>query len=150
MFKKFFEDLVIDEVESFGKYEVTKEEIIDFASKYDPQPFHLDEEIAKQSVFGTLCASGWHTCGMMMRMIVDRMMDEGMAGMGSPGVDELKWHKPVLAGDILSVRGRVTHKRDSKSRPNIGLVKSHYEVLNQKGEMVMSINTNVMMLKRNP
>ncbi len=148
MFKVYFEDMELGVSDTFGAYEVTKEEIIDFASKYDPQPFHLDEEVAKQSVFGALCASGWHTCAMSMRMLVDNMMERGFAGMGSPGVDNIKWKQPVFPGDILSVTGAVTEKRDSKSRPNLGLAKSQYEVFNQKGELVMQMQTNVMVLKR--
>lgn len=148
MFKIFFDDLEIGVVETFGSYEVTKEEVIEFATKYDPQPFHLDEEIAKQSVFGNLCASGWHTCAMTMRVLVDHMMDQGFAGMGSPGVDEIKWKQPVFPGDTLSVRGELVEKRDSQSRPNLGLVKSKYQVFNQKNEMVMQLYTNAMVLKR--
>lgn len=148
MFKVYFEDMELGVSETFGAYEVTKEEVVDFASKYDPQPFHLDEEIAKQSVFGALCASGWHTCAMTMRMLVDNMMERGFAGMGSPGVDGIKWKQPVFPGDILSVTGEVIEKRDSKSRPNLGLAKSKYEVFNQKGELVMQLLTNVMVLKR--
>ncbi len=148
MFKIFFEDLEIGVAETFGSYAVTKEEVIDFASKYDPQPFHLDEEVAKQSVFGGLCASGWHTCAMTMRLLVDHMMAQGFAGMGSPGVDEIKWKRPVFPGDTLSVRGELVEKRDSQSRPNLGLVKSRYQVFNQNNEMVMQLVTNAMVLKR--
>lgn len=148
MFKIFYEDIVVGKTESFGSYEVTKDEIIDFASKYDPQPFHLDETAAKQSVFGDLCASGWHTCAMTMRMLVDHMMGKGLASMGSPGVDEIKWLKPVFPGDVLSVRGELVEKRESQSRPNIGLIKSKYEVQNQTGTTVMTLKTNAMMLKR--
>ncbi len=148
MFKIFYEDLEIGKKESFGAYKVTKEEIIDFASKYDPQPFHLDEDMAKKSVFGGLCASGWHTCAMTMRILVDHMAEAGMAGMGSPGVDGIKWKQPVFPGDTLHVRGEVTDKRESQSRPNIGLAKSTYEVFNQKDELVMQVITNYMILKR--
>ncbi|WP_020399597.1 MaoC family dehydratase [Kordiimonas gwangyangensis] len=148
MFKIFYEDLVIGQKETFGSYKVTREEVIDFASKYDPQPFHLDDEAAKKSVFGALCASGWHTSAMMMRMMVDHMKDKGIAGLGSPGLDGVEWKKPVFPGDILSVEGETTAKRDSASRPNIGLVKSTYTVRNQKGETVMIMRGNAMMAKR--
>lgn len=149
MFKIFYEDIVIGETESYGRYEVTRDEVIDFASKYDPQPFHLDEEAAKHSVFGGLCASGWHTCAMMMRMIVDNMMANKAAGMGSPGLDGVEWKKPVMVGDILSVKSTPTEKRESKSRKNIGLVKGTNEVFNQHGDLVMVVRTNYIMAKRN-
>lgn len=148
MFKIFFEDIDVGQKDSFGHYEVTKEEIIEFASKYDPQPFHLDEEIAKQSVFGSLCASGWHTSAMLMRMIVDHMAKRGFAGMGSPGIDGIEWKKPVFPGDVLSAETEITAKRESQSRPNMGLMKSTYSVKNQKGEVVMIMKGNVMVARR--
>ncbi len=148
MFKVFYEDLEIGSEEAFGAYAVTKEEIIEFAGKYDPQPFHLDEEIAKQSVFGSLCASGWHTCAMTMSLLVDYMKDKGFAGMGSPGVDNIRWKTPVFPGDVLSVKSEVIEKRESQSRPNLGLVKSRYRVFNQKDDLLMEMTTNVMVLKR--
>ncbi|UTW55796.1 MaoC family dehydratase [Kordiimonas sp. SCSIO 12610] len=148
MFKIFYEDINIGDTETFGAYAVTKEEILDFAEKYDPQPFHLDEEIAKQSVFGKLCASGWHTCAMTMRMMVDQLSKQGLASMGSPGIDELKWRKPVFPGDILSVKTTVAEKRPSESRPEIGLLKADYEVSNQRGEIVMTMKGNYMVAKR--
>lgn len=150
MFKVFYEDLEIGKQETFGTYEVTKEEVIEFASKYDPQPFHMDEEMAKQSVFGGLCASGWHTCAMCMRVLVNYMAKQGFAGMGSPGVDSIKWKLPVFPGDTLTVRGELIEKRDSQSRTNLGLVKSQYSVFNQKDQMVAQLITNVMVLKRSP
>ncbi|WND01470.1 MaoC family dehydratase [Temperatibacter marinus] len=148
MFKIFYEDITIGDQSDFGSYEVTKEEVVDFATKYDPQPFHINEEIAKQSVFGGLCASGWHTGSMMMSMLVQHMMEEGFASMGSPGLDELKWLKPVMPGDILTVRQECIDKRESKSRKNIGLLKFKTEVFNSKGVTVMSVIANAMILKR--
>lgn len=148
MFKIFFEDIELGASERFGAYDVTREEVVDFAKKYDPQPFHVDEEMAKQSVFGGLCASGWHTCAMTMRILVDHMTDQGFASMGSPGVDGIKWKKPVFPGDTLSVSGDVLEKRESESRPNLGLIKSRYSVFNQKDELVMEVVTNAMVLKR--
>ena len=148
MFKIFYEDIKIGETEEFGTYPVTREEVIDFASKYDPQPFHMDEELAKNSVFGDLCASGWHTGAMMMNMLVNQTMGSGMASMGSPGLDKVEWLKPVFPGDTLSLRGKIIEKRESKSRPNLGLLKSEYEVLNQKSEVVMRTVANSMILKR--
>lgn len=149
MFKIFYEDIEPGHTDTFGNYKVSKEEIIDFATKYDPQPFHLNEEFAKHSVFGGLCASGWHTCSMMMRMMVDRMMETGLAGLGSPGLDKVAWKKPVFPDDTLSVQSTITEKRESKSRPNIGLVKSSHEIINQKSEVVAEVHSNIMVAKRN-
>jgi len=148
MFKIFFEDIEVGETDSFGSCTVTKEEVIEFASKYDPQPFHLNEEFAKQSVFGALCASGWHTGAMTMRMFVDRMMEQGFAGLGSPGIDNLRWVKPVFPGDILSVKTKVLEKKDSASRPNLGFVKQESHIMNQHDETVMTLTTNYMVAKR--
>ncbi len=149
MYQVYFEDITVGDVSEFGAYKVTREEIIDFASKYDPQPFHLDEEAAKKSVFGGLCASGWHTCAMLMRMLVDHLQDKGVASMGSPGIDSIKWIRPVMVGDTLHVRASVDAKRDSNSRPNLGLLKGTYLVSNQNGEKVMTMNSNYMVAKRN-
>lgn len=148
MFKIFYEDLKVGEVEEFGSYTVTRDEVVEFASKYDPQPFHLDEELAKNSVFGDLCASGWHTGAMMMRMIVDRSIGSRIASMGSPGLDNVEWKKPVFPGDVLSLRGKIIDMRESASRSNLGLLKSEYEVLNQNNEIVMRVIANSMILKR--
>lgn len=149
MYKVYFEDISVGDVSTFGAYLVSKDEIIDFAEKYDPQPFHLDEEVAKASLFGGLCASGWHTCAMLMRMLVDNMQAVGMASLGSPGIDGIEWKRPVMAGDTLSVRATVDAKRDSKSRPNVGFLKGTYDITNQKGETVMIMRSNYMVGKRN-
>ncbi len=148
MFKVFYEDLSIGDTDTFGSYVVTKEEVLDFAEKYDPQPFHLNEKIAKQSVFGGLCASGWHTCAMTMRMMVDHLMKQGLASMGSPGIDELKWRKPVFPGDTLTVTTTITEMRLSEKRPNIGFLKSDYIVTNQNKEIVMTMIGNYMVATR--
>ncbi|MFC3051753.1 MaoC family dehydratase [Kordiimonas pumila] len=148
MYKLFFEDLEVGREVTFGSYKVTKEEVIEFAQKYDPQYFHTDEELAKKSVFGGLCASGWHTSAMLMRMMVDRMADEGLAGLGSPGIDNLRWLKPVFPGDTLSATAKLLEKRDSKSRPELGLVKDHTTVFNDKGEKLMEVTSNYMVAKR--
>jgi acyl dehydratase len=148
MYKIFYEDISVGDSQNFGGYKVTKQEIIEFATKYDPQPFHLDEEAAKNSVFGGLCASGWHTCAMLMRMLVDHLQDKAVASLGSPGIDGIKWIRPVMVGDTLHVETNVTAKRESKSRPNLGLLKGTYIVTNQKGEKVMTMQTNYMVAKR--
>ncbi len=150
MFKLFFEDLEIGNVEEFGQKHVDREEVIAFARDFDPQPFHLDDEAAKMSPFGKLCASGWHTSAMTMRMIVDNLSGKGMAGMGSPGLDMLRWRRPVFPGDVLRVRSTVVEKSDKPNRPEIGLMKSKTEVINQDDIVVMEMVTNVMILRRTP
>ncbi|MSO64808.1 MAG: MaoC family dehydratase [Alphaproteobacteria bacterium] len=137
--QRYFEDIVVGETSNFGRYEMTAAEIIEFARKYDPQPFHTDPEAAKATSFGGLIASGWHTCGAFMNMMVHNSL--AGAGLGSPGVDELRWLKPVRPGDILSVRGTVLEKRESKSRPDRGIVRSSCEILNQHGEVMMTMIT---------
>ncbi|TDE37388.1 MaoC family dehydratase [Antarcticimicrobium sediminis] len=136
-----FESFEIGQVQTFGAYEVTKEEVIEFASKYDAQFFHLDEEAAKHSLFGGLCASGWHTCAMTMAMMVENMDKTGRS-LGSPGLDSLRWLKPVYPGDVLSVRMEVISLHPSKSRPEIGIVKNTVTVLNQDGVPVMEFTSN--------
>jgi acyl dehydratase len=145
----YFEDFEEGAVQEYGSYEVTAEEIIDFASKYDPQPFHLSEEAGQAMHFGGLCASGWHTCAMSMRMTVDNM-PEGSGSLGSPGIDELRWKKPVFPGDILRVRSTIVGKRESRSRPDMGTVFLENEVLNQKDEVVMQYKPIVMYKRRQP
>jgi acyl dehydratase len=136
-----FESFDIGQIQNFGAYEVTEEEIIEFAEKYDPQFFHLDHEAAKQSLFGGLCASGWHTCSMTMAMMVANM-DKNGRSLGSPGIDNLRWLRPVYPGDVLSVQMEVMDTRPSKSRPNIGIVVSKVSVSNHKEEVVMEFTSN--------
>lgn len=146
----YFEDFEVGQTRRFGNYEVTEGEIIAFASKFDPQPFHLERDAARKSVFGDLCASGWHTCAMTMRMMVDHMTQNRAAAMGSPGVDEIRWLKPVLVGDVLSVESEVVDTRASNSRPGLGFVKVRYKVSNQRGEAVMTMVGNGMFACRPP
>ena len=148
MFKVFYEDLVTDETVTVGSVQVDKDEVTAFASKYDPQPFHLDDDFAKQTPFGGLCASGWHTCAMVMRLHVDYILREGIAGMGSPGVENLRWLKPVFPGDTLTLKVSLHDKRASESKPHLGLVRMSDEVVNQKGETVMTMTATMMMLRR--
>ena len=145
--KQYFEDIEVGQSQEFGDYEVTREEIIEFASKYDPQPFHLSEEAGKAMIFGGLCASGWHTCSMVMRMVVDFMPKDSVS-MGSPGVDELRWLKPVFPGDRLRVRSTVLDKRESRSRPEMGSVFLLNEAYNQKDECVVSFKPIVLYRRR--
>lgn len=135
---QYFEDLELGTVERFGNYAVTREEVIDFASRYDPQPFHLDDEAASHTFFGRVAASGWHTCAMFMAMMVEEMKRVGHMGMGSPGLDELRWHRPVYPGDTLSCEREVFEKTRSRSRPELGIFKSRIRVLNQHEEVVAS------------
>ncbi len=148
MFKVFFEDLEIGHREEFGSYDVTREEVIEFASKYDPQPFHLNDEAAKKSVFGGLCASGWHTGSMLMAMMVKHFTEQGLAVMGSPGLDQIRWKKPVMVGDTIRASTELLELSESKSRPTLGFIKSSYEVYNQKGEVVMTMIGNAMVMRR--
>jgi len=134
---KYYEDIAVGDTEEFGEYHVTKEEIIEFASQYDPQPFHTDEEAAKESAFGELVASGWHTAAICMRLLVDNMMDK-RASMGARGVDELRWKQPVRPGDTLHLRTEVVDKRRSESDPGRGYVDNKMEGLNQNDEVVIS------------
>ena len=126
----FFEDFEVGTTEEFGEYLVTEEEILEFASKYDPQAFHLSDEAAKATLFGGLCASGWHTCAIAMRMLVDNM-PESNKSLGSPGIDELRWTKPVFPGDTLRVKTTVLSKTNSRSRPDLGSLQMQNEVFNQ-------------------
>jgi acyl dehydratase len=151
MAMRYFEDLEVGTVERFGAYPVTREEVIDFASKYDPQPFHLSDEAAAQTYFGRLSASGWHTGAMMMAMLVSHMKEgEPLASLGSPGLDRLEWLKPVYPGDTLSIESKLIDKRRSKNRPEMGITKSETMVLNQHGEAVMRIISNGLVRVRNP
>lgn len=145
----YWEDFRVGETAEFGNKHVTKEEIIEFASEFDPQPFHLDEEAGRQSILGGLCASGWHSCAMMMRLMCDGYILES-ASMGAPGVDEVRWRKPVYVGDTLRIRRTCTERRPSKSRPEMGLTKFHIEMLNQKDEVVVISDGWAMYGRRHP
>ena len=135
----YFEDVVVGETQRFGAYEVTRDEVVDFASRYDPQAFHLDDEAAAKTYFGRLSASGWHTCAMTMRMMVDNMKEHEQAGLGSPGIEDLRWLTPVYPGDTLRCETEVLEKRRSASRPEMGLFKSRLTVFNQHDAPVMTM-----------
>ncbi|MGP0061688.1 MAG: MaoC family dehydratase [Beijerinckiaceae bacterium] len=143
----FFEDVVVGEAPLFGDYEVTKEEIFEFATQFDPQPFHLDEEAAKKTLLGGLSASGWHTAAISMRLLYDSFLVHA-ASMGAPGVDELKWLKPVRPGDRLSLRANVLEKKESQSRPDLGIIQAQSDVINQNGEVVMTHRAPLMLRRR--
>jgi acyl dehydratase len=144
----FLEDFVVGEVIELGSRSVTQEEIVEFARRYDPQPFHVDENAAKASNFGGLIASGWHTASMFMRLFVDRVLAGG-ATLGSPGIDEIRWPKPVRPGDVLTARVAVLDVVPSRSKPDRGHVRIRYEVFNQAGEMVMTM-VGVSIYRRRP
>jgi acyl dehydratase len=135
----YFEDLAPGTVLEFGDAEMTAEAIIEFARQFDPQPFHLDPEAAKHSLFGGLCASGWHTASVMMRLWVDNYLSPE-ASLGSPGVDEVRWHRPVFPGDRLRCRIEILDATPSRSKPFMGTVRSKCQVLNQNSDVVMSLN----------
>ena len=144
----YFEDLEVGAVTDFGSYQVTREEVIEFARKYDPQPFHLSDEAAAETHFGRLAASGWHTCAMTMAVIARRVVDQKQAGLGSPGVDELRWLKPVYPGDTLNVSGEIIEKTPSRSKPELGSFRTRTTVTNQHGEPVMRFTSIVLILRR--
>ena len=132
----FWEDMQVGQVRELGSITPTREEIIAFATQFDPQPFHLDEEAAKASVFGGLCASGWHTCAMAMRLMVTNFLCH-TSSMGSPGLEGIKWTKPVFPGDTLSLRTTVMATKPMGKRPNIGMTRNLWEMFNQHGDKVL-------------
>lgn len=144
-----FEDFVTGQPWTYGAVQMTRDEIKDFARRYDPQRIHLDEDFAKTSIVGGLCASGFHTCCLMMRMLCDGFLLR-TASLGAPGLDELKWVRPVRPDDVLSVRIEAHDKRVMTSRPHVGLVRTSYDVLNQNGEAVLTSWCNQIIRLRNP
>jgi acyl dehydratase len=137
----YFEDLVVGTKAAFGSYNVTRDEVIDFAKKYDPQPFHLSDEAAAKTHFGRIAASGWHTTAMTMAMVVENITKTEQAGLGSPGIDELRWLKPVYPGDTLRCETELIEKKQSVSKPEMGSFRSKMRVLNQDDVVVMSFNS---------
>jgi acyl dehydratase len=150
MATQFYEDMVVGQIDRFGTYQVARDEVIAFASRYDPQPFHLDDAAAAQTHFGRLSASGWHTCAMAMAMIVERHKANGHQGLGSPGVDELRWLLPVYPGDTLSVETQLLEKRRSRTKPDRGIFHTATRVFNQDGVVVMSMTSRAMVRTRDP
>ena len=125
------EDIEVGQVVEFGRISVSKQDIITFARAYDPQPMHIDEEAAKASIVGGLCASGFHSCAIMMRMIADGLLKGGWTSLGSPGIDECKWLKPLFPDQVLTGRVTCTGKRALAKRPDVGLAKVKFEMLDQ-------------------
>ena len=144
----YWEDFVQGSVTELGPRLVTADEIVAFAAEFDPQPMHLDDDAARAAGLEGLIASGWHTCAMLMRMIVDGFAGR-CASMGSPGVEEVRWLKPVRPGDVLTARRTVVATRASGSRPELGFVTFRFDVVNQAGEIVM-VTTSPLMVGRRP
>ena len=144
----YFEDLVVGAETLFGHYDVTREEVLEFARKYDAQPFHLSDEAAAKTHFGRLAASGWHTGAMSMSVIVAAMSKNPQAGLGSPGIDELRWLRPVYPGDRLTVRGKILATTPSRSKPDIGSMRTETIVTNQHDVEVMRYTSIVLMQRR--
>ena len=132
----YWDDFKAGTVREFGRWEVTRDAVLDFARQFDPQPFHLDDDAAAKSLFGRLAASGWHTCAMAMRMTCDEYLLDA-ASLGSPGLDKLAWPSPVFPGDVMRMRVTVLSTRPLTSRPGVGVVKSRSEMLNQRDELAL-------------
>jgi acyl dehydratase len=145
----YFEDLELGVETFYGSYEVTREEVLEFAHKYDPQPFHVSDEAAAKTHFGRIAASGWHTAAMTMAVIARYVVEHEQAGLGSPGIDDLRWKKPVYPGDTLHVRGTVVEKKPSRSKPEMGSFRTDTIVTNQDDQPVMSF-TSIVLIRRRP
>jgi acyl dehydratase len=144
---RYFEDFKLGDVVEAGSRKLTKDEIVAFAREFDPQPFHTDETAAKESIYGGLIASGWHSGSLLMRMFYEAVIRDS-ASMGSPGIDDLRWLKPVRPGDTLRFRSTVVEVTPSRSKPDRGLVRTLCELLNQDGEVVMSLKPVNFFLRR--
>lgn len=142
-----FEDFIEGNCIDLGTKLVAADEIVEFASEFDPQPMHLDEASGKASLLGGLSASGWHTCAIFMRLMCDAFLLDSTS-QGAPGVDRIRWKKPVIAGDCLTGRTTVLAKRVSRSRPAIGLVTMRSELFNQRNEAVFELENTIMFLRR--
>lgn len=145
----YWEDLAPGSVRELGSTSVTAEEIKEFAGRFDPQPFHLDEEAGQRSLFGGLCASGWHTCALAMRLTVDHLLKDS-SSLGSPGLENLRWLKPVYPGDRLALRHTILESRPLRKRPDTGLVRSRWEMFNQDGVKVLEMEGYGMFGRRHP
>lgn len=145
---RYFEDFRVGDTFDLGQITVTEEDIIAFARQFDPQPFHVDRERAKNSYFGELVASGWHTTSLFMRLFVDGLLNDS-ASLASPGVENVRWPKPVRPGDTLSARFTVIESTPSRSRATLGIIRSNCEMFNQKNELVLALN-GIHFLGRKP
>ena len=145
----YLEDMQAGAETYFGSYEVTREEVLEFARKYDPQPFHLSDEEAAKTHFGKIAASGWHTTAMTMAVLVKYLDDHPQAGLGAAGIDELRWKIPVYPGDTLHMYGKVLEVTPSRSKPDIGSIRTETTVKNQDDRVVMSF-TSIVLMRRRP
>jgi acyl dehydratase len=145
--KLHWEDFAPGRVTEYGPRRVTREEIVGFAAEFDPQPMHLDEEAARATMLGGLSASGWHACCILMRMLADGIVLNS-SSMGAPGVDEVRWLKPIRPGDELTLRATVLETRASNSRPDMGFVRCLFELRSGAGQTVMTLTSSLMMGRR--
>ena len=146
MIDVYFENRPVGHVIELGQHRVTREAIIEFATEFDPQPHHLDEEAANASILKGLSASGWHTCAIMMRMLCDGLVHRA-ASMGSPGIDEVRWMKPVRPDDLLTMRGVVKSARVSKSKPDMGIVDIEWSLFNEREQVALMRATGLYQVK---
>ena len=147
---RYFEDYETGTVHEFGPVSIAEDKIIEFGRQFDPQVFHTDPQGAKQTIYGGIIASGWHTAGLMMRLFVDHYLS-GVASLGSPGVDELRWTQPVRPGDSLSLRVTVSQTTRSRSKPDRGILHSFIEMINQRQEVVMTMKAvNLLLCRQKP
>ena len=144
---RYFEDFRLGEKTELGRYEVTEAEMLAFARQYDPQRIHTDRDFAARGPFGALIASGWHSCAMFMRLMVDGMLRESSA-LASPGVDLIRWLRPVRAGEVLRAAAVVAQIEPSRSKPDRGLVKHDCQLCNERDEPVMTMRTLSLFARR--
>jgi acyl dehydratase len=144
-----YEDMEVGKTYDVGQHTFTRQEIVHFAEQFDPQPFHVNDAGAAASPYGTLIASGWHTCSVMMGMLVRNVLS-GSTSMGSPGIDDLRWLKPVRVGDTIRMTNSVLDKRISASKPDRGIVSTEWRGINQDGELVITVRTKAIFGLRNP
>ncbi len=147
--KYYWEDMAEGQVHDLGSISPSREDIIAFASQFDPQPFHLDDEAGKASVFGALSASGWHTCAMAMRLMVTGFLNE-TSSLGSPGLEGIKWLKPVYPGDQLRLQSTVLQTKPMRKRADVGMTLSLWEMFNQNGDKVLQMEGWSMFRRRHP
>ncbi len=147
--KLHWEDFEPGAVSIYGPRLVTREEIVAFAAEFDPQPMHLDEAAGSTTLLGGLAASGWHSCGLMMRLIADGFILNS-ASMGAPGVDEVNWHRPLRPGTRIRARATVLETRASNSKPTVGLIKFKFEMIDEADAVIMTQVNTLMMGRRAP
>ena len=146
---RYLEDFAAGQEFDLGQRAVTRDEIVAFARMFDPQPFHVDEAAAGRSIYGGLIASGWHTVSLFMRLLVDGLLRDS-ASMGSPGVDEVRWPNPVRPGDVLTASAAIADVRQSRSRPDRGVVSTRYAMRNQDDAPVLAMKGVGMFRRREP